>query len=96
MAILTREEFLNRLNSAIGDDTSDESLTLIEDMTETFDHLSGSNNGENWKQKYEENDASWRKKYRDRFFSSPVDEPDNKQVNKPKAYTYENLFKEGE
>ena len=43
---------------------SDEDLALIEDVSDTLTSLSES---ENWKEKYETNDAEWRTKYRERF-----------------------------
>lgn len=98
MAVRTREEILNSVREHFGDDTSDATLALVEDLTDTItDYEQKANNeGTNWKQKYEENDAAWRKKYRDRFFSDDSgdidDEPDPSQK---KNYSYDKLFKEG-
>ena len=98
MAVRTREEILNSVRERFGDDTTDETLALVEDITDTLTDLENknANSGENWEQKYKENDAAWRKKYRDRFFSGGSDddggEPD---PNPTKNYSYENLFKEG-
>lgn len=99
MAIRTREELLSSINTHIGDDASDEVLSLIEDITDTINDFENKskNNGENWEQKYHENDAAWRKKYRDRFFGgndSDKDEPEI-DIKKDKPLTFENLFKEG-
>lgn len=72
MAILKREDFINKLKARIGDDTSDDSLQFIEDMTDTYDDLSknkGTGDTTDWKSMYEENDKMWRQKYRDRFFA---------------------------
>lgn len=98
MAVLTREEILNAVITRIGDDASDESLSLIEDLTDTITDFENKANyeGQNWKQKYEENDAAWRKKYRDRFFSGGSDDDDDDyEPPKNKNYSFENLFKEG-
>lgn len=79
MAVLTREDYLERLNTLVGEDNSDESLQIIEDFTDTFDNLgtqNDNNDNENWKQKYEELDATWRQKYRDRFMNSQTTEED--------------------
>lgn len=98
MAVRTREEILQSVRERFGDDTSDDSLALVEDITDTITDLENkaNNDNTNWKKKYEDNDAAWRKKYRDRFFSGgsddDKDEPDEPQK---KNYTYENLFKEG-
>lgn len=98
MAIKTREEILAAVSGRFGDDTSDETLALVEDITDTITDLEkkANNEGENWKQKYEENDAAWRKKYRDRFFSGSKPEEEDEPLDEPtKNYSYENLFKEG-
>lgn len=45
----------------LGDRTDDEAIALLETIdNEGVDE-------ENWRQKYEENDAEWRKKYTERF-----------------------------
>ena len=99
MAIKTREEILSAISAKFGDDTSDETLALVEDITDTITDFENKtkNNGENWEQKYKENDAAWRKKYRDRFFSGKKDEEDDDDIPEPtrKNLTFENLFKEG-
>ena len=98
MAIRTRDEILSSVTTIFGDDTSDETLALIEDITDTLTDLENksNNNGENWEQRYKENDAAWRKKYRDRFFSGDSgDDSDEPEPPQPKNYSYENLFKEG-
>lgn len=75
MAVLSKEEFLSTLKAKVGEDTSDESIKFLEDMSDTYNHLeSVSQPTEDWKAKYDELDASWRKKYTDRFFSSETDE----------------------
>ena len=94
MAVRSREEILNAVKARFGEDTSDDTLTLIEDIDDTFKSIENSDN-ENWKQKYEENDKMWRQKYRDRFFNSNVeDEPPKEEETPPKTYEYKDLFKE--
>lgn len=97
MAIRTRDEILSSVTARFGEDTSDETLALIEDITDTLTDLENKNNSEeNWEQRYRENDAAWRKKYRDRFFSGDSgDDTDEPEQAKPNNYSYENLFKEG-
>lgn len=96
MAVKTREEILTSVRTHIGDDASDEALALVEDLTDTITDFEkkANNDGQNWKQRYEENDAAWRKKYRDRFFSGGSDDDDEPEPPK-KNYSFENLFKEG-
>lgn len=99
MAVRTRDEILEAINTHLGDDNSDSVLSLVEDITDTFDSLTGNTGGENWEQKYKDNDAAWRKKYRDRFFGKNNDKDDDdiddsddkKKKNKPR--TFAELFK---
>lgn len=98
MAVRTREEILNSVRSHFGEDTSDEALALVEDITDTITDFENKakTDGTYWKQKYEDNDAGWRKKYRDRFFSGGSDDDeDAPEPTKKKNYSFENLFKEG-
>lgn len=67
MAVRTRDEILAAIRSRLGDDTSDDALTIIEDIVDTFKDCE-TRTGEDWKSKYDELDAQWRKRYRDRFF----------------------------
>lgn len=97
MAILTRSDLMAKINGHFGEDNSDAVLSLVEDISDTLESLDNGNSGENWKQKYEDNDAAWRKKYRDRFFNGKSDadddEPEDNDSKKPR--TFEELFKEG-
>lgn len=95
MAIKSREEIMETLRTRIGEDTSDDALSFIEDVQDTLDSLSNTDS-ENWKQKYEDNDAQWRQKYRDRFFSKGDNGEDDvsDEETTSENLTYENLFKE--
>lgn len=99
MAIRSREEILNSVRGVIGESADDQTLELLADITDTMTDLENraNNDGENWEQKYRENDAEWRKKYRDRFFSANPNEDAVDEPEQPtrKNYTFENLFKEG-
>ena len=95
MAIRTTEEIMETLRTRVGEDTSDDALSFIEDVQDTLNSLSNNDN-ENWKQKYEENDAQWRQKYRDRFFSKGDNEEDTNtdEESNSEHLSYDNLFKE--
>lgn len=99
MAIRTTEEILTALNGRLGDDHSDEALSLVEDITDTLLSLSKPADGVDWEKKYNDNDAAWRKKYRDRFFGKTDDDEDdpsknNENKNKNnKPRTFADLFK---
>lgn len=97
MAVKTREEILETFKTRLGENPDDESISFLEDVTDTLDHLEKRANGDgtDWKSKYEENDANWRKKYTERFFSDepePEPEPEQKPNNTPR--TFSDLFKE--
>jgi hypothetical protein len=94
--IKTKEEILNSIKEILKDDTSDSALSLIEDLSDTLDNVKTSDETD-WKTRYEENDAQWRQRYRDRFFSKPAqeeedsDDPAPEETNEPK--TFSDLFK---
>ena len=73
MAVRTRDEILAAVRSRLGDDTSDDALAIIEDIDDTFKDYE-TRTGEDWKSKYDELDAQWRKRYRDRFFQKADNE----------------------
>lgn len=92
MAIRTREEILASLNERFNGDTSDEVLGLIEDVTDTLSDYER-RSGEDWKKKYEDNDAQWRQRYKDRFMGKEVDDNDiGGSEEPPKKLTYDDLF----
>lgn len=71
MAVRKKDELLSAIRARLGEDTSDEAISLIEDFHDTLNDYD-SRVGEDWKSKYEENDKTWRQKYRDRFSSHPL------------------------
>ena len=98
--VKTKDELLKILQDRIGEDTSDEALAFIEDVTDTITDLEtrAAGDGEDWKKKYEENDAAWRTKYKERFFSGEVKEkPDKEEESQDedeKPLTFDSLFAE--
>lgn len=79
MSIKTKEEILSTLQSLLKEDTSDEAISILEDVTDTFDDLSSKTQGDgtDWEKKYHELDTEWRQKYRDRFFNHSADDPED-------------------
>lgn len=78
MSVKSKEDLLNGVKAIFGEAETDEVLEFLGDITDTLDDYENRvNDKEDWKTKYEENDKSWRKKYKERFFSSNEDEPDN-------------------
>lgn len=101
MSVISKEELLNKIKTILGERTDDEALTLLEDATDTI------TDSTNWKEKYDEIDASWRKRYRERFEQGgtpePTPTPESQDNNSPvpepeeeKPLTYEALFQTGE
>lgn len=66
MAVLSREEFISRVNDILGDDGSDSAISFLEDMTDTYDDLARRTDTD-WEQKYKDLDEAWRKRYSHRF-----------------------------
>ena len=101
MAILTNDELKNRLQTIIGERTDDEALQFVEDVSDTLaDHATKLT-------AYDTLDSTWRKKYRDRFFSGgpqpnepepqpdvPDTEPEPEPENPIANITIEDLFRE--
>lgn len=78
MAVKTREEILEILRGRFGEEPTDEDIAMLEDITDTFkDFEEKTSDATNWKNKYEENDKAWKKKYSDRFFSNDTGVNDN-------------------
>ena len=70
MAIRSKEDILSSIKEKFKDDTTDSTLSFIEDINDTINDLeSKAKDEQNWKQKYDENDRQWREKYKERFFS---------------------------
>ena len=95
MAILTKEQLMESIKNRVGEDTSDEALVFIENVNDTIESMTTDKNTD-WKAKYEENDAAWRQKYKDRFFNTSSEDKDDdfEEDDKKKPMTYEALFKE--
>lgn len=93
MAKLNREQFLEAIQARIGDDTSDVAMQFVEDMTDTFDGFSTNDSAQRIseleqqlstaKSEKDELDNSWRKRYRDRFFSGVEEDKLPSEVKDP-------------
>lgn len=101
MAVKTREEIMEAIRKRIGEDTSDEAISLLEDVTDTFtDYETKVADKTDWKAKYDEMDANWRKKYMDRFSGKTGEEVKDEQEEQIKddsePRTFDELFTERE
>lgn len=101
MAVLSKDEYFEKLRKMIGDDTTDESISVLEDFTDTYEDFERrlSNNGEDWEKKAKEIDEAWKRRYRNRFFNGnggniTVEEEnaEETEVYDPEDVTIEDLF----
>ena len=97
MSILTKEGFFTRVHDYIGEDSSDEGISFLEDLTDTFSELEKrAGDTTDWEKKYKELDESWRKRYTHRFITgkSLIDEPkvdDTTEID-PEEIEIDDLF----
>lgn len=88
--VLTREELMQRITDRIGDDTSDEAITLLEDVTDTYDDMAArAADQTDWERRYNDLDQSWRQRYIDRFNGRVEDDSDFGEEQKDADETYE-------
>ena len=62
MAVKTREELMSSIKAYLGEDTSDEALNLVQDISDTL----GDSNAQtvaDLRQQLKDQDETWRKKY---------------------------------
>ena len=74
MAVRTYEEIMEMIRKRIGEDSSDEAIALIEDLSDTLQ----SGNADMVKQltaEKEELDKTWRERYKARFFGGSDKDP---------------------
>ena len=94
MAVLSREDLMKRLNEALGEDAD---VSIMEDVADTYDAVADHSDAEEWERRYNENEAAWRKRYRDRFESGTPDPTgtnteDEPQEEEIKVKTFDELF----
>ena len=96
--VKTREEIIAQLTAHIGENTSDESIALIEDVTDTLTDFETRLNGDgkDWEAEYHKLDKEWRDKYINRFSTGKDPEDGEETQLEQKNYTYESLFEEKE
>lgn len=100
MAVRDHAELLAEIGAMFGDDTSDDKLKMLEDISDTLADATAPD-PEDWKGKYEELDKTWRQRYRDRFMGVKTEDNPKIEVEvelpmpePPKPKTYEELFEE--
>jgi hypothetical protein len=105
MAVKTAQELVEAATKLLGDNTSDDALSFLEDINDSY-----GSDGTDWKAKYEQSeldrtelDKSWRQRYRARFLDpmTSTDNDDDKDKDKDdndddeKEVTFDDLFTEG-
>lgn len=91
MSVSTKENLIARISESFGENLSDDNISLLEDIADTIDSFS---DAEDWKTKYEENDASWRKRYKERFEGKGYDihDDDSEIEHYDEPTKFEDLF----
>ena len=85
MAVLNRDDFMSAIKKVVGENPTDELVTFVENMTDTYTDLeSKTKDTTDWKAKYEENDKQWKKKYVDRFFNGSADDSKKDETHSTK------------
>lgn len=91
--VKSKDEILSTISAVIGENNSEDAITLLEDITDTLDDYDArTKDSTAWKQRYEENDRAWRQKYKDRFFEKESDETINTYDDDEEKLTYDALF----
>lgn len=91
MAKLSKDELIEKVKKYVGDRTDDETIEVIEDITDSID----TSDADEWKRKYEENDKMWRDKYVSRFFDKKEEDletPTEHEEEEKEYNSYEDLF----
>lgn len=101
--ILSREELVSAVKNIFGEDSTDEQISFIENLSDTFtDFEERVESSGDWKTKYEENDASWRRRYTERFVNPTttrekiIEEQEEDIIDDGSPKSFAELFKERE
>lgn len=94
---LNREELLEKVKNYVGDRTDDESLEIIEDISDSFGESESAEEVEKIKTEYETKlanlDTEWREKYKARFFSKDEENKEDEEEEEVEEKTdYSDLF----
>ena len=93
MAVRTREEIRAQLQTIIGDDTSDDTLNFVQDVSDTLGNDNSATRITELEAQIKIQDEEWRKKYRDAFFTGKPDDSFKDEDDEPqKPKRFEDLF----
>lgn len=99
--IKTKEEILAEIKAYIGDRTDDETVSLVENVTDTLSDMEKNGNAEN---RVKEVEDMWRAKYMERFFDGDKEKKNNEgeedeeteEKDKSEEITIDDLYTEKE
>ena len=101
--IISREELLAGVREIFGENNTDEQIAFIENLNDTVsDFEERITSSGDWKTKYEENDASWRRRYTERFVNPSttpykiIEEQKEDIIDDGAPKSFAELFKERE
>lgn len=104
MAVLNKDDFFSAISTMVGDNTSEEALQFIENMTDTYAALEETGNDARvaeLEQQLKETNEAWSKRYKERFFSggrvnalSSAEEIEDEQEALNEDIRIEDLFEE--
>lgn len=86
MSIKTRDEIIESVSNIIGDDNSDEALQLLTDLRDTLGNQTDPQRITELENQLQEQDAAWRKKYRDAFIHGADESFEEEYNRKPKSF----------
>jgi len=96
MAVKTREELIEAVKTKYSDDTSDDALIFIEDLSDTLnDYESKVTSSGDWENKYKELAVKYKERFLDtgKTDNNPSDPTDPDPDEYVAPTTYEDLFK---
>lgn len=99
--VKTKEEMLAEIKSYIGDRTDDETVSLVENVTDTLSDMEKNGNAE---ARVKEVDDMWRAKYMERFFDGDKEkknieveeDEETEEKDKSEEITIDDLYTEKE
>lgn len=81
MAVRKLEEIMEKVRGYVGEDTSDDTMSFLEDLTDTINSTSDvdiDGMRAEYEQKITDTENTWRQRYRDRFFGKTYGEEEIK------------------
>ena len=101
----SKEELIEEFKTIAGENvTSDESIAFLENLSDSMEVEEAPADEVDWKEKYDELDMEWRKKYIERFSEgaeseeapedAPEPTPEEEEEERAENISYDDLFEE--